>query len=76
MKKYRKKPIVVEAHQFRHPATAEYGVHTEEDGRAYVVTIHGQKAYLEPDDWVIVEPDGIHCYPCKNDIFLRTYEEV
>jgi hypothetical protein len=74
MGKYRKKPVVVEAEQFHHPATAPAGVRTEEDGRAYVVTIHGQRAYLAPGDWVITEPDGIHHYPCKPDIFAASYE--
>ena len=42
--------------------------------RAYVVTIHNQKAYLADGDWIIVEPDGVHHYPCKPDIFAATYE--
>jgi hypothetical protein len=74
MAKFRKKPIVVEAHQFQNAATGGFGVRTEEDGRAYVMTIHGQKAYLSPGDWVIVEMDGFHCYPCKPDVFSATYE--
>jgi hypothetical protein len=74
--KFRKKPLMIEAEQFHHAATSPAGVRTEEDGRAYVVTIHGQKAYLAPGDWVITEPDGVHHYPCKPDIFEATYEKV
>jgi hypothetical protein len=44
--------------------------------RHYVITIHGQRAYLDPGDWVITEPDGVHHYPCKPDIFAATYEPV
>jgi hypothetical protein len=73
---FRKKPVVVEAEQFTHPATAPRGVRTEEDGRAYVVTIHQQKVYLEPGDWILPEPDGEHFYPVKPDIFAATYEPV
>ena len=40
----------------------------------YVTTIHGQKAYLEAGDWVITEPDGAHYYPCKPDIFEKSYK--
>lgn len=42
----------------------------------YVVTIHGQKAYLEPGDWVVTEPDGEHYYPVKPDIFAVRWEPL
>lgn len=73
---FRKKPVIVEAEQFLHPATSPRGVYTEEDGRAYVVTIHLQKVYLEPGDWILSEPDGEHFYPVKSEIFNSTYEAV
>lgn len=73
---FRKKPVVVEANQFTHPATPPYGVRTEEDGRAYVVTAHLQKVYLEPGDWILPEPDGEHFYPVKPDIFAATYDPL
>jgi hypothetical protein len=86
MAKYRKKPIVVEAEQFGGFYHTPYpkGVEMEDNSedstkeryRFYVVTIHGQRAYLERGDWVITEPDGIHHYPCKPDIFEATYEKV
>ncbi len=34
-------------------------------GGAFVVTIHGNKAYCMPLDYIIPEPDGIHYYRCK-----------
>jgi len=84
MAKYRKKPAVVEAIQFWYDGNPIPGVFyppTTEDGKiymgdAYVITIHGQRAYLENGDWVITEPDGEHHYPCKPDIFDATYEPV
>jgi hypothetical protein len=42
----------------------------------YVTTIHGQRVYLEPGDWVVHEPDGIHFYPVKDDIFQKRWQEV
>ena len=42
--------------------------------RGYVTTIHGQETKVVIDDWIITEPDGIHFYPCKPDIFEATYE--
>jgi hypothetical protein len=42
--------------------------------RHFVVTAHRQRVYLEPGDWVIAEPDGVHHYPCKPDIFRAIYK--
>lgn len=49
---------------------------TEEDGRAYVMTLHEQKVYLEPGDWVVAEPDGVHFYPIKDSVFKGLYEAI
>ena len=44
--------------------------------RYFVVTIHRQRTWIADGDWIIEEPDGIHHYPCKPDIFKATYEKV
>lgn len=60
VKKYRKKPVVIEAYQ----TDKEMIIHTlEGDHKAnvgdYIITgVHGEQ------------------YPCKPDIFAETYEEV
>ncbi len=41
-----------------------------------VVTIHNQKTRVIEGDWIITEPDGIHHYPCKPDIFEATYSSA
>ena len=77
---YRKKPVVIEAEQF----DANYKPLPFRDRGAvcfdgeiwYVTTIHGQKTKVVNGDWIIPEPDGIHFYPCKPDIFKETYEKV
>lgn len=74
--RFRKKPVEIEAVQFLDSATAPKGVFVEEDGRCYVVTVHPQRCYLQPGDWIIPEPDGEHFYPCRPDIFEATYESV
>lgn len=74
--RFRKKPVVIEAFQFLGAASVGQPGVFGEDGRHYVVTIHGQRAYLAIGDWVITEPDGRHHYPCKPDIFAATYEPV
>lgn len=82
--KYRKKPVIVEAVQWEGPWCRLPQVGTEELGKAtkaessevrfFVATIHGRRAYLSKNDWLIQEPDGEHWYPCKPDIFEATYE--
>jgi hypothetical protein len=79
---FKKKPVLVDAEQWNGPGCVTRGVQRiwgPENGgtyRYYVITAHGQQAYLAPGDWVICEPDGRGYYPCKPDIFEATYEKV
>lgn len=89
--KYRSKPVTIEAVQFDplgvHRFELPQGVTATDvvggaDNYAYcgfvfnVVTIHGQHTEVKAGDWIITEPDGIHHYPCKPDIFAARYEEA
>lgn len=77
MSKYRKRPVIVEAVQFDGTrANDPPGVFRRSGGPAYVVTIHDQRVFLTPGDWIIPEPGGVHYYPVKPDIFEDTYEKV
>ena len=91
MSKYRSKPKEVEAVQIVgdmildnclppgvtslshriHPSRREVSSFNGE-----VTTIHGQRTRVTIGDWIITEPDGIHHYPCKPDIFDLTYELI
>ncbi len=84
---FRKKPVVVEAEQFRGFYATPYppGVDVEDHGddpaggeryQFFVITAHGQKTPVARGDWIIAEPDGRGYYPCKPDIFAATYEPV
>ncbi|RKX26656.1 MAG: hypothetical protein DRP46_10620 [Candidatus Zixiibacteriota bacterium] len=84
MAKFRRKPIVIEAEQW-FPGRDVKGVHqhfdvgigSELDSAPHVHTIHkNQMVIIEPGDWIIPEGDGEHFYPCKPDIFEKTYEPV
>lgn len=44
--------------------------------RQYVTTIQKQRVYVEPGEWIVQEPDGVHYYPIADDVFLRKYEPV
>ncbi len=84
MAQYRRKVTYVEANQFFYDRPRVPGVFysmiKDADGKshakAYVITIYNQRVYLEDGDWIIAEPDDIHHYPCKDDIFKTIYEKV
>jgi hypothetical protein len=79
---FRAKPTRIEAEQFREGAVAQQarGVCNGMclDGawrKAHVHTIHNNQAVvLEDGDWVVPEPDGVHFYPIKPEIFAARYE--
>ena len=81
--KYRKKPVVIEAEQYIKYGTLVMGMCNSQscylagNTEPHVHTIHdNQIVILEVDDFIIPEPDGIHFYPCKPDIFKEIYEPV
>jgi len=83
MSKFRKKPVIIEAVQYTIYGTLVKGMcnsrscFTDVCNKPHVHTIHdNQIVELEVGDWIIPEPDGIHYYPCKPDIFEKTYEPV
>lgn len=83
MPKFRKKPVVIEAWQYSATATIPRGVcHgllycDSDDARPHLHTMHdNQRVDLVDGDWIIPEPDGVHFYPCKPDVFAATYEPV
>jgi len=80
MAKYRKKPIIVDAVQWRGDNYAEVCAITGfpasgiVDGPLDLETLEGTMR-AEIGDWIIVGVKG-EVYPCKPDIFEVTYEEV
>ena len=58
--KFRKKPVVVDAYQT--------------DREMNIETLEGVM-HAEPGDWIITGVNGER-YPCKSDIFEKTYEPV
>lgn len=85
MAKYRKKPVVIDAVQFRKddPTTHHHvnfgfpnppGSGSTLDGKFWVQTLEGPLT-VSDGDWIITGVNGEH-YPCKPDIFEKTYEAV
>jgi hypothetical protein len=87
MAQYRKKPVVIEAFEFRvggDPWPEWFAVEVGNgnisiqklDGKhfAKIKTLEGVRTAM-PGDWIIQGVKG-EIYPCKTDIFAATYERV
>lgn len=89
MKKYRKKPVVIEALQLRWDTWSDMcdfiGIGTLKDGKPEgcqdgekiglnIPTLEGLM-HADENDYIIKGIKG-EFYPCKPDIFEATYEEV
>lgn len=69
MAKYRKRPVVIEAFQYRGDIR-EF----PQWAHAYIDTLEGQMR-VGHGDYVIRGVEG-ELYPCKSEIFEKTYELV
>ena len=81
MAKYRKKPIVIEAVQWDGDINALKVFPKKDiknvrlrDGELYIQTLEGEM-HCSNNDFIIRGINGEY-YPCKLDIFEKTYEEV
>lgn len=88
IRQYRKKPVVIEAMQFRHKIDEKANKQIdvirwirENGGEAYgtgyevnIETLEGTMT-AQIDDYIIKGVNG-EFYPCKPDIFEATYEAV
>lgn len=77
---YRKKPVIIEAFRYGFDQAPEWWLQTRmnqaytvnED--TFIVTLEGDMK-VEVGDWVIKGIAG-ELYPCKNEIFLKTYDKA
>lgn len=78
--KFRKKPVVIEAFEYRageqrHEVAQDVidgRVRYTEEGTMLIATLEGTME-AKPGDWIIRGVKG-ELYPCKPDIFAATYE--
>lgn len=83
---FRKKPVIIEAHQLP-PAGVDPDMAllnflcncphrwtSEREGTIAIETLEGTMT-AEPGDWIICGVKGEY-YPCKPDIFAATYERA
>jgi len=87
VKQFRKRPVIIEAEQFivwlqdnPKPTSIKvngvtYPVYKDEKGyHLFIPTLEGNMR-ADNLDWIIKGVNG-EFYPCKPDIFEKTYEEV
>jgi hypothetical protein len=75
--KYRKKPVVIEAWQYKGIATPGVCICLPGKGKPHLHTMHdGQIVELVIGDYIIPDGKPNTFYPCKPDIFEATYEKV
>jgi hypothetical protein len=89
--KYRKKPIVIEAFQFYVDNIPDWFIDKVTKNEITMVNCDYKKCYIEDAYCEIKTLEGImianggdfilqgvegEVYPCKKEIFLKTYEEV
>lgn len=79
---YRKKPVVVEAVKLTYDNIDEVKALLESGTRLFCTGLCRVKIWTlegimeaRPGDYIIKGVNG-ECYPCKPDIFAKTYEEV
>jgi len=84
VKKYRKKPVVIESIQFIPENDREihewlsckhnFGLNLADTPYLKIQTLEGDMI-VSRKDWIIKGING-EFYPCKPDIFEQTYEEI
>lgn len=80
--KFRKKPVVIEAKQWFPGVHVEgvteqvfdIGEGTQSTGKGWINTLEGPLR-VSPGDWILTGVNG-EKYPCKPDIFEKTYEPL
>lgn len=77
---YRKRPVVIQAVQFTGDNQEEVNIFTKEtskwkmDGSMSIATLEGEMR-VDKGAYIIKGVQG-EFYPCKEDIFLATYEQA
>jgi hypothetical protein len=84
MAKFKKIPVEIEAWQWNgeHSGQMEGVCQCEHNRMPHLHTAHdnsfgdGQMVFLTEGDWIIPESKSNRYYPCKPDVFAKTYEPV
>lgn len=87
MATYRKKPVEVEAWQLLDTNASIAAMTRRLNGTVHhgytgifinfpIAKNDGHPGVISVGDWAIAEPDGTGFYPCTNEQFAATYEEL
>ncbi len=85
--KYKNKPMTVEATRFDPYCIHKYKLPNGVNGFVpggdnygysggifWVTTIQDVQTPIKAGEWVITEDDGIHHYPCSDEVFRKRYQ--
>jgi hypothetical protein len=87
IEKFKKRPVIIEAEQFvvykQHPVkfitvnSVTYPVRTDKNGEGWYIEIPTLEGVMICNnlDWIIKGVQG-EFYPCKPDIFEKTYQRI
>ena len=79
IKKYKKKPVIIEAIQWNGENLSEIDKFTKNKVKSHesvlIIPTLEEDMYTSLNDYIIKGVNG-EFYPCKPDIFDKTYEEV
>ena len=79
-RRFRKRPVVVEAFRFKHDPVPEWLTHLSgrvvewKPGHIILRTLEGDMR-ADPGDWIVKGVQG-EVYPVQHDIFMASYKEV
>jgi hypothetical protein len=89
MTRYRSKPVEIEAFQWFHPGLVGYvrprwfeleilagRAIYDDGGNFYILHTANGPVIAVSGDWIIREPSGVGCYPCKAEVFAAKYELI
>lgn len=75
---FKTKPVTIEAIKFTEDCELPAWVHNFMVKTEKSVKVHGAQGWVDVElgDWLIKEPEGKGCYPCKPSIFQNKYQEL
>lgn len=77
MAKYKRRPDTLfpfEANRYEEASQLPPGAFRGDDGCVYVKTIQGRDVQVSVGEWVLQDVDGVHHYPCQDEVFKQRYE--
>jgi hypothetical protein len=69
-------PLIDDVAAFAAPSPVKFGERIINGSYSLILQSKQGEVVAHPGDWIIKEPDGNGCYPCKPAVFALKYEPV